>query len=515
MDFHACPIVKGLVPDVGGMVLMGSPTVLINSMMACRATDMVVEIPGGPNPIVMGASNVFIGDSGVSAPSVSAPAVPAVALDVPALPVTSGGASRSQPVNLQKLKFSGPAGSASAPPQPAPPPAATKAPGTTSNKPTQSGPSANKNQPSLTVQWSKPKVTPNHNSSWPPASPPTDSIPAEALVVLQADTTNVPDGVGASITIYGGAGNVETLAKLEVRGGTVVDPATGKPPQWRARAKHNLWNPWNKPFYNFSCEVDYQGLSSSTDKEKKPPLRLLYWHMCVAESSTLAGVLPECNSVAGILNGVADSKAKVQNLTTENITLAQYGSLLRNTYVFHQASHGNALKRSDGSSIPEDDPGESKYRKAEWRSVVHITPGPRFGDAEVKTKASILSVPKYLFYSSTCLTGWEPSFANAMIARGTRNVIAFRRTIPDDEAPEMAKKFYKSWAKTNLNPAKIPDCFLKAGADHYKNMKPILYGAGGRAIEESGLSTLEKAAIAVAIVAAGVVAGVALYKLLN
>jgi uncharacterized Zn-binding protein involved in type VI secretion len=64
MDFHVCPIVKGLVPDVGGMVLMGSPTVLINSMMACRVLDMVVEIPGGPNPILLGATNVFIGDSG-------------------------------------------------------------------------------------------------------------------------------------------------------------------------------------------------------------------------------------------------------------------------------------------------------------------------------------------------------------------------------------------------------------------------------------------------------------------
>jgi hypothetical protein len=64
MDFHACPIVKGLIPDVGGMVMMGSPTVMINSMMACRVMDMVVEIPGGPNPIAMGATNVFIGDSG-------------------------------------------------------------------------------------------------------------------------------------------------------------------------------------------------------------------------------------------------------------------------------------------------------------------------------------------------------------------------------------------------------------------------------------------------------------------
>lgn len=76
MDFHACPIVKGVVPDVGGTIMVGSPTVLINSMMACRVMDIVVEIPGGPNPVAMGATNVCIGDIGVVAPSVSAPAIP-------------------------------------------------------------------------------------------------------------------------------------------------------------------------------------------------------------------------------------------------------------------------------------------------------------------------------------------------------------------------------------------------------------------------------------------------------
>ena len=64
MDFHACPIVKGLVPDVGGMVLVGAPTVFINFMNACRLMDLVVEVPGGPNPIVMGCPTVFIGPSG-------------------------------------------------------------------------------------------------------------------------------------------------------------------------------------------------------------------------------------------------------------------------------------------------------------------------------------------------------------------------------------------------------------------------------------------------------------------
>src|SRR5215467_11084897 len=71
MDFHACPIVKGMVHDIGGIVVVGSPTVLINSMMACRVSDMVVEFPGGPNPIAMGATNVCIGDAGTVAPAVS------------------------------------------------------------------------------------------------------------------------------------------------------------------------------------------------------------------------------------------------------------------------------------------------------------------------------------------------------------------------------------------------------------------------------------------------------------
>ena len=63
-DMHLCPIVKGLVPDVGGVVTMGSPTVLINGFPACRAGDMVVEIPGGPNPIVTGCPTVMIGVAG-------------------------------------------------------------------------------------------------------------------------------------------------------------------------------------------------------------------------------------------------------------------------------------------------------------------------------------------------------------------------------------------------------------------------------------------------------------------
>ncbi len=59
-DFHACPLVTVLVPHVGGVVAMGSVTVLINGLPAARLGDMVVE-SGPPNAIVMGDPTVLIG----------------------------------------------------------------------------------------------------------------------------------------------------------------------------------------------------------------------------------------------------------------------------------------------------------------------------------------------------------------------------------------------------------------------------------------------------------------------
>ena len=59
-DLHACPLVTGVVPHVGGVVAMGSVKVLINNLPAVRQGDMIVEA-GPPNSIVMGCPNVLIG----------------------------------------------------------------------------------------------------------------------------------------------------------------------------------------------------------------------------------------------------------------------------------------------------------------------------------------------------------------------------------------------------------------------------------------------------------------------
>jgi uncharacterized Zn-binding protein involved in type VI secretion len=60
MDLHVCPLVNGVQPHVGGVVAMGSATVLIRGMPAARMGDSITE-PGGPNSIVKGATTVLIG----------------------------------------------------------------------------------------------------------------------------------------------------------------------------------------------------------------------------------------------------------------------------------------------------------------------------------------------------------------------------------------------------------------------------------------------------------------------
>jgi uncharacterized Zn-binding protein involved in type VI secretion len=59
-DVHACPLVNGVQPHVGGAVAMGSATVLIGGLPAARMGDQVMEA-GGPNVIAKGAMTVLIG----------------------------------------------------------------------------------------------------------------------------------------------------------------------------------------------------------------------------------------------------------------------------------------------------------------------------------------------------------------------------------------------------------------------------------------------------------------------
>ncbi len=60
LDFHVCPLFTGTVPHVGGFVINGSSTVLINGIPAARLGDTIVEF-GAPNTITTGEFTVLIG----------------------------------------------------------------------------------------------------------------------------------------------------------------------------------------------------------------------------------------------------------------------------------------------------------------------------------------------------------------------------------------------------------------------------------------------------------------------
>jgi uncharacterized Zn-binding protein involved in type VI secretion len=60
-DMHACPMVTGVVPHVGGPILPpGCPTVLVGKMPAARATDLCTCV-GPPDTIAKGSATVLIG----------------------------------------------------------------------------------------------------------------------------------------------------------------------------------------------------------------------------------------------------------------------------------------------------------------------------------------------------------------------------------------------------------------------------------------------------------------------
>jgi uncharacterized Zn-binding protein involved in type VI secretion len=59
-DVHLCALFDGPKPHVGGTVLLGSTTVLINSLPAARQGDQIIEA-GPPNAIAGGLPTVLIG----------------------------------------------------------------------------------------------------------------------------------------------------------------------------------------------------------------------------------------------------------------------------------------------------------------------------------------------------------------------------------------------------------------------------------------------------------------------
>jgi uncharacterized Zn-binding protein involved in type VI secretion len=59
-DMHVCPMVTGVVPHVGGPIILGHFTTLIGGMPAARVGDMATCV-GPPDVIALGSFTTLIG----------------------------------------------------------------------------------------------------------------------------------------------------------------------------------------------------------------------------------------------------------------------------------------------------------------------------------------------------------------------------------------------------------------------------------------------------------------------
>ncbi len=376
--------------------------------------------------------------------------------------------------------------------------------------------------PTVKPAWSAASVIPDHNTAFPPASPPTDTVPAAAKVTLQVETAQVPDGTAAVITIH----HCHTKSLLPggewkgllVQSNKVVDPATGKPPIWTVKADHLPWDSWDKPFLFFKVQVAHRNLKAATpddyQKKEAKTLRVVYWHACISDAiaDTPAGgkltTRAEMKEIADLLEGHTHHKVYRRAVNQANVPVNLWGSLLRNTYAYHHASHGDIVDRTTGAQL--NAPGNPPIVPfSNWRSVV-VLGSTSLGDVEVKRVADVPSVPRYLVYMDTCVAGWEKSLGQAFIARGTRNYLAFRCYIPDGDARKMARSFYRKWGKPyKFDPSKIPAVFFDVGAPYYKSMRPVLMGAGGGAIESDSSFPLLQSLAVIGTAIGGVAVGIA------
>jgi uncharacterized Zn-binding protein involved in type VI secretion len=64
-SIHVCTMPWPIPPHGPGVVINGSPTVMIENSPACRMGDTIIEAIGPPNSIMMGCMTVMIGDMGM------------------------------------------------------------------------------------------------------------------------------------------------------------------------------------------------------------------------------------------------------------------------------------------------------------------------------------------------------------------------------------------------------------------------------------------------------------------
>ncbi len=374
----------------------------------------------------------------------------------------------------------------------------------------------------IKAKWSKTEVLPRYRNV-------AGAIPDVCKVSLNVDLTNVPDGTkGVILVCHCASGSMVKNGRIpcQVSGGKLVDAKTKKAPEFSFGPEQTPWDPHDQPFFFFKVSIQHQGLRFATPADLKDggqALRVKYYHVCVGDHWADVGGLTtgaEASEIEGILSAVPHSEAHAAMAAEPSPTFAAWSRRMLGTYAYHHGSHGTCEDRITKAFIsvrppPRGHGDPPQCPVGNWRSVVVLSGASAsdtdavLGDDELRDEKTFPEVPRYLAYLDCCLAGWEPSLGRAFRARGTQYVIAFRRTIPDGDARDMARRFHRKWAQTHkLDPAKIRDLFFEVGAPFFGTMRPVLIGWRWEPILDPAAGPVQKAVAAIHTTFGGIAASI-------
>ncbi len=206
-----------------------------------------------------------------------------------------------------------------------------------------------------------------------------------------------------------------------------------------------------------------------------------------ADFGTWLGELSDCDVYHHVTHGNVRCSSHKVRLASMNIAIPRYPSACRHekkdvarleveeqTICSETAFNAEALTKWATKSFVAHD--------AFWhtlRSVIQWTVDDDDSSQDIEftyeqVQRALRTPPRVLAFFSSCLVGWEKSFAKLFIDKGTPYVIAFRSRYETAQALEFADVFYGTWRRYEFDPEGIVPAFSLA-AHARPHAEPVLF----------------------------------------
>lgn len=345
--------------------------------------------------------------------------------------------------------------------------------------------------PDLSVKWSVAEVIPDN-----------DVRPDEAKATMEGDTTYPTNRDNAEMQIWAEHkhANVETVSKLKLDANKIVTKNTTDRPFKTFTLDDGLWEPFDKLKYHFTAKVD------TAEKETITALKVKRWHVQAINTAERAAILAFRNQESANYDSsfasATDDAHHSWAFDAGNSSKSDFGKMMKNTYSFNYTGHGvvicgtcNAFYDSISTAGPDYGGWTTCSHDASHsdpKSTHCIGSAPFLQSSDIKSSATVPSVPKYLMYSVCCGGAFETSLYDAYIARGTQYAIGFEKSTRCDWARDYSKQLYDSWIQNhNADPDKLCDVYNSLYSTWSVKLAPRMFGrywGAGTKLRELGRS---------------------------